>query len=105
MTPEDYEVLRSDVVREAQAKTNAWLIEKGFWFKGQTRPGLMKVLADFRRESAPKPAGKDWARILLSRVADGFPVCITAEKMARDALRMRETESDGVEVADVAMAE
>lgn len=88
MTSEEYELAKLATVRETQEKTNEWLRKMGFWREGQTRAGLMKELAEFRRTSVQKPAGKDWARILLSRVLDGEKLPIVCEQFAREALRI-----------------
>lgn len=88
MTDDQIADQRTASIRETQDKTNHWLREMGFWFQGQTKPELMKLLAEFRRKSTPKPAGRDWARILVSRVADGFKPPIVVRDMATEALRI-----------------
>lgn len=86
MTSDEYEAVKVAAVRRTQDQTNAWLREKGFWYPGQTRPGLMHDLAKFRKESAPKPAGRDWARIMKSRIADGVTMPIVCEQFCNEAL-------------------
>lgn len=87
MTDEQIAEQKAASIRETQDKTNQWLRDMGFWFPGQTKPWLMKRLAEFRRTSQPKPAGRDWARIILSKVADGKKVPIIAHEFAIAALR------------------
>ena len=58
-----------------------------FWFLGQNKADLMKRLAEFRATSVPKPMGRDWARILKTRIIDGKRVPLACEQMANEALR------------------
>ena len=87
MTEMELQEARHASIREVQEKTNAWLREKGFWFLGQNKADLMKRLADFRRTSVPKPMGRDWARILKTRIIDGKRVPLACEQMTNEALR------------------
>lgn len=86
MTEFEIEEARQATIRETQEKTNHWLKERGFWKPGQTVAGLMHELAKFRKTSCPKPAGRDWARILKSRIADGKKLPLVCAEMAEEAL-------------------
>lgn len=87
MTEFEYEEAKQASIRMTQEATNQWMRERGFWFLGQNKADLMKRLADFRRTSVPKPMGRDWARILKTRIIDGKRVPLACEQMANEALR------------------
>lgn len=87
MTEMELQEARNASIREVQEKTNTWLREMGFWFLGQNKSDLMKRLAEFRATSVPKPAGRDWARILKSKILDGKRVPPVVEEFANEALR------------------
>ena len=86
MTDFELEEQRLAAVRETQEKTNHWLKDQGFWKAGQTVPAMMRELAEFRKTSCQKPAGRDWARILKSRIADGKKLPLVCVEMANEAL-------------------
>lgn len=88
MTEMELQEARNVSIRVAQERTNHWLREKGFWFLGQNKADLMKRLAEFRATSVPKPAGRDWARILKSKIIDGKRVPPVVEAFADEALRL-----------------
>jgi len=88
MTDIELEQARQASIREVQEKTNRWLREQGFWFLGQNKADLMKRLAEFRKTSVPKPMGRDWARILKSKILDGKRVPPVVEEFANEALRL-----------------
>ena len=87
MTEFEYEEVKQASIRRTQEATNQWMRERGFWFLGQNKADLMKRLAGFRRTSVPKPMGRDWARILKTRIIDGKRVPLACEQMANEALR------------------
>ena len=87
MTEFEYEEAKQASIRRTQEAANQWMRERGFWFLGQNKADLMKRLADFRRTSVPKPMGRDWARILKTRIIDGKRVPLACEQMANEALR------------------
>ena len=88
MTEIELQEARHASIREVQEKTNAWLREMGFWFLGQNKADLMKRLAEFRATSVPKPMGRDWARILKTRIVDGRRVPPVVEEFVNEALRL-----------------
>ena len=87
MTEFEYDEAKQSSIRRTQEATNQWLRERGFWFVGQNKAGLMKRLAEFRATSVQKPAGRDWARILKSKILDGKCVPLVCEQMVSEALR------------------
>lgn len=87
MTEFEYEEAKQASIRRTQEAANQWMRERGFWFLGQNKADLMKRLAEFRATSVPKPAGRDWARILNTRIIDGKRVPLACEQMANEALR------------------
>lgn len=87
MTEFEYEEAKQASIRRTQEAANQWMRERGFWFLGQNKADLMKRLAEFRRTSVPKPMGRDWARILKTRIIDGKRVPLACEQMANEALR------------------
>jgi hypothetical protein len=80
MTPDEVKFIR-DASRQMR-----------FWREGQTRAGLMHDLAEYRAslKTTPRPDPKDWARILLSQIADGKVLPIICGNMAREALHVSE---------------
>ena len=87
MTEFEYEEAKQASIRRTQEAANQWMRERGFWFLGQNKADLMKRLAEFRKASCQKPAGRDWARLLKSKILDGKRVPLACEQMVNEALR------------------
>lgn len=86
------ELTRDMSIERVRQETKRWLVEHQFWRPGQTVPEMMKELSGFRknlRKNSPED-GDAWARIILSKHADGKPVSKYALDLAKSVVEMSE---------------
>lgn len=95
---------QADGARTAQQKAKRYLVEYGVPIDASV-PERMKLIAKLRdhwkTQFTAKPS-RDWARIIVERVADGDPVLHYASKLAHDALMMPGEKPDTTRVRDLA---
>ena len=95
MTDLEFETVKAQSVADTLLKTKHWLRDNQFWFAGQTIPGLMKDLAEYRHRLMfeERPEGSEWARKIISKNADGYAVPLIALRHAQIALKNLEAMS------------